>query len=262
MNLNSKFKLVIIFLLALNNGAFAQQLSLKIIQGSIVINKEVFDTPMIVVPIWPNAEVKINEQSIVLVRKDNSCVEITAGKYNYKNIENRIKKESSSFSSAFVNVIFNEKFQELNQQKSGVTTRGTAAKAANYYSPLDDFKLIDNSLNLEIGNSTTVLLGEVFVCNKSKNDTILKDASKRIKLQNLPKGSYVWGYTISYNQGTSKVKEEYLNTFIVPEKSIIEKEKVALADFKESIKEFSVETQDELLKEYYQQHKIIAPDEN
>lgn len=262
MNLNIKFQLVTVFFLALINGAFAQQLSLKIIQGSIEINKEVFETPMIVVPIWPNAEVKINEQSIVLASKGNSCAELKSGNYSYQTIENRIEKESSSFSAAFVNVIFSEKFQESNQQKSGVTTRGTTAKPANYYYPPDDFYLIDDSLKLEIGNSNTSLLNKVFVYNQTLNDTILVKKSKSIVLHQMSPGKYFWGYSVSYIQGLNKVKENYLNSFIVPDQSFIEKEKNAIEILKKSIKKFSPQSQHEILNAYFYENKLVGYEEN
>ena len=260
MNWIDKSLVVILVLIA--NIGLAQELNLKIIQGSIVHNKEVVSKALELIPIKQSDHIEILQNTVVIINFEGKIIEINSGSFSYNELLVRAKKKSSSFTSEFINVVFNEDFQKQNLQVAGVATRGSSSRPPNHYSPLDDFKLIDNSLNLEIGNSTTVLLGEVFVYNKSKNDTILKDASKRIKLQNLREGSYVWGYTISYNQGTSKVKEEYLNSFIVPEKSIIEKEKVALADFKDSIKEFSVKTQHVLLKEYYHQHKIIAPYDN
>ena len=255
-------KLLVAIIVLIANVGLAQEMNIKIIQGSIILNREVVSKPLEMIPIQPADQIEVMQTGVVLVNYENKVLQLQEGSFSYDDIITRMKKESSSFTSEFINVVFAEDLQKEKPQTLGSATRGGNARAANYYSPLDDFKLIDKSLNLEIGNSTTALLGEVFVFNKSENDTILKDASKRIKLQNLREGSYVWGYTISYNQGTSKVKEEYLNTFIVPEKSIIEKEKASLADFKESIKEFSEETQGELLKEYYYQHKIIAPDEN
>jgi len=260
--MNWTHKLIAAILVLIANIGLAQEMNLKIIQGSIILNREVVSIPLEMIPIQPADQIEVMQTGVVIVNYGNKVLELKEGSFSYNDIITRMKKESNSFNSEFINVVFTEDFQKEKPKAAGLATRGGNTRAANYYSPLDDFKLIDKSLNLEIGNSTTALLGEVFVFNKSENDTILKDASKSIKLQNLREGSYVWGYTISYNQGTSKVKEEYLNTFIVPEKSIIQKEKVALADFKESIKQFSVETQDELLKEYYHQHKIIAPDEN
>ena len=230
--------------------ASSQDIYLLVKKGSSIISDRVVRTGTLEV-ISKKDSVIISPSSLVLIKKNNSIIELkNAKEYSYNDLQ-KLFQTNQSFSSNFVNVISNQDYHTKRQ--SGVTTRGMSKVDVWQYSPIDSVRILSDSILVSVGSNESKLITDIKLYKIGSSDTIKLSANANEHLIACPsQGDYLWEYRIQNGLETKK----YRNYFIVPEKKYKDSLFTDYLNFKKSLTGFSVDMQNQLLKEYYFNNKI------
>jgi hypothetical protein len=252
----SKLKKVIpiFILLLISISGSSQDIYLLVKKGSSIISDRVV-RPGTLEVISKKDSVIISPSSLVLVKKNNSIIELKNSKeYSYKDLQ-ILFETNQSFSSNFINVISNQDYHTKRQ--SGVTTRGMSKVDVWQYSPLDSVRILSDSILVAVGSNESKLITDINLYKIGSSDTIKLSANTNEHMIACPpQGEYIWEYRIQNGLEIKKFK----NYFIVPEKKYKDSLYTDYINFKKSLKSFSMDMQNHLLKEYYFNNKIWLKD--
>jgi hypothetical protein len=212
--------------------------SKKIISGQIEILKNT-DT------------IKLSPASLVFVTNNKKLIELSPSKtYAPKEINKLFAISKTSFNDDFIKLIMNQHYYI--KDKVGSTSRG-AEENWDYF-PNDGFKAIENTIYLKINQNTNKLYTDIKLYKLGEHDTLtlkVSDLPKGIKLDR--PGEYHWKYTA---KAGIKVGI-YDNNFIVPSINEQKQLKNAFDNYKNTISNFTLEMQEQLMQEYLLVNKLF-----
>lgn len=251
--------LLLLWVLAfLPNALLAQDILVKVKQGTAKIGSLELNTNSASVALKSSDVLAVAPKAMVIARQDVIIVELSENKsYSHADISAAIKKKKQASSGGFTAVAFKDPIQKTNPTPiKGSSTRASGIVGTpNFYYPYTNTLVCDADPIFYIGNVDTRLESNIVLKN-TETGTVYYDAKPEgealeFSVANLPAGTYEWAYSISYfDDKSDKKTESFNNTFKVP---AAEDKKTLLQDVdavKKELKGFSAEMQEVLLLEY------------
>lgn len=239
---------VILFSILNSQG---QDIYLLVKKGSVNVSNEFVNQGQLI-HLKTSDFVFVNSNSLVLAKNNNSIIELSQNQnYFYKDLLKLFSPKKKSFIGSFIDIIMNQDFNIKPQVASA--TRGINNSRLWNYAPQDSSVVINDTLRISVGGEKSQLINDITLYMKGSIDTLrLTKTSNKHNIHLIKPGEYYWEYQLQ-NDGTRK---KYLNYFIVPDRKIRDELLSQFEEFKQTIKIFSIEMQQQLIEEYKYSKKI------
>ena len=222
------FKLILsLFLLILSNQSYgANTITIVVLKGKATIENKTIKS---IVPrtkkseVPSSASVVLNPNSSVIIYNSKSKLDLsntTEISYTYSQLNSMLNKvKPGSLTTDFINYLDKMYANIENNNNSfgatiGAVSRGNTIENLSYY-PNDETIILNDSFNLVIGDSNTVVLTDVTITDDSTQSIISSKTHKNtVIVEDFKPGHYTWEYKVKSDNGTRMFR----NTFIIPDK--------------------------------------------
>ena len=217
---------ILISLLICSNLIFAKKnITIVVLKGKATIEAQqtknyVLRTQKAEIPL--NAMVKLVPNSSIIIYDTKSKLDLVNSldiSYTYNQLNVMLSKvKPGSLSSSFIDYLDKMYISiEKNNNSFGATigavSRGTESENLSFYPP-DEIVILNDSFELIIGDSNTILKSNITITNDSSQSMISIDAIKnKANIKNLKPGHYTWKYQLKSLEGLLLME----NTFVVPD---------------------------------------------
>jgi hypothetical protein len=246
-------KLLLLFFINLISGfCISQNLKILVKKGSAFVSSRNISPEDGMQVLKDNDEVKVIGNSLVLINKNKSVIELIPNKtYSFADINSCLKK-SKGFTSSFFKVLSNQDYSLKKQY--GSSTRGGTNDLWSY-SPDDSLIIVSDSITISVGVQNSELVTDIVIFDSiSKFNLVLNKLNNFHKINCPEPGKYFWKCKLKNGNDI----KTYSNIFFVPD---IQTKKKIISDYKDyckSIKSFSKEMQMALRYDYCRMNKIYA----